>query len=87
MTQTSKVTVQPKKIIVKDIEWSTEEIQNLKNLFDGKLAVNLEKREIRNSDLLQKAMQSDVVQNLNVQEGDRAQLFLSQVGLDLMEML
>lgn len=87
MTQTSKITVQPKKIIVKEVEWSLEEIQQLKDLYAGRPFIALPKRDIRNSALLQKAMECDVVQNIHVQDGEEATLHLAQVGYDLVASL
>jgi hypothetical protein len=84
MSQTSKMVVQPRKIIVKDQEWTSEEIQALKDLFSGRPAVQLPKRDIRESVLLQKAMVCEIVQNVHVQAGDEATLHLAQIGYDMM---
>ena len=78
------VTVQPKRILVGDTVWSAEDIQGLKDLFQGQNSIQMDKRDIRNSDLIQKALKSEVVVSPSFNLQEQATLFISQAGLDLL---
>lgn len=87
MTQTSNLTIQPQQILVKDIAWGMDEITELKAIYSGRPFIELTKRDIRDSVLLQKAMKCEVVMNMSLQHGDTAILHLAQVGYDLVALV
>lgn len=79
-----EIKVKPKTVLVKDIEWSTEEIAELKKLYAGSAFIELHKADIRHSELLQKALKSEAVMATALQKGDKAILHMAKIGYDLM---
>lgn len=79
--------IQPQKIIIKGIEWTLDEIRELKNIYSGRPFVEFEKSQLRSNPLLQKALKCEIIMSTTLQKGDTAILHLAQIGYDLMDFL
>lgn len=78
-----EVQVKPQQILIGEVEWSLAEIQELKDIYGGREGIELSKRVIRASEVIQKALKCDAVVSPRIQRGDTALLLIAQVGLDL----
>lgn len=81
------VVVTPKKVTIGLYEWSTVEIQKLKDIYSGRPMVEFQKTHIRKDLILQKALHCEAISVVSVQKGDTAVLIMGRVGLDLIGML
>jgi hypothetical protein len=80
---TSEMIIEPMKIIVAGVEWTAPEIVELKNLYSGRAYIELDKVEIRESALLQKALECEVICAITLQVGPTAVLQLARVGYNM----
>lgn len=83
----NKLVVNPQHVVIANVPWTMEEIKELKDLYSESKGLTLDKKAIRTSQILQKALKCDVVISPRVQKGETALLLISQVGLDLIGLL
>lgn len=81
----TNVNVVPQKVMVGEVEWSAAEVKELKEIFDGKNSHTFNKRDVRDSALLQKALRCEVIATPPyVQYGEQAVIYVAKAGLELM---
>jgi hypothetical protein len=87
MKKMSDVRVRPQTATVNGVEWTMSEVQDLRNIYQGRPYMDFEKTEIRQNITLQKALRSEVIMATSLQQGDRALLHMAQAGYELIGLI